>query len=92
MGGGDGGVRYTRGVRILWEGVRYPGGGGKFPGVGNLGWGVGWGRYPGVVGTWDTYTPVPTPSGSHQNTYGWQAGDTHPTGMLSCLEFSGLTK
>ena len=24
-------------------------------------------------------------SGSRQNTYGWQAGGTHPTGMLSCL-------
>ena len=28
---------------------------------------------------------VLTPSGSHQNTYGWQAGGTHPTGMLSCI-------
>ena len=28
--------------------------------------------------------PVRTPSGGHQNRYSWQAGDTHPTGMLSC--------
>ena len=26
-----------------------------------------------------------TSSGGYQNTYGWQAGGTHPTGMLSCL-------
>ena len=26
-----------------------------------------------------------TISGGHRNTYGWQAGSTHPTGMLSCL-------
>ena len=25
-----------------------------------------------------------TPSGGHQNTYGWQAVSTHPTVMLSC--------
>ena len=40
------------------------------------------------LGTWDLgYLPPPgpTPSGGHQNTYGWQAGGTHPTGMLSCL-------
>ena len=24
-----------------------------------------------------------TSGGGHQNTYGWQAGDMHPTGMLS---------
>ena len=32
-------------------------------------------------------TPLPTlliSSGGHQNMYGWQAGGTHPTGMLSC--------
>ena len=23
-------------------------------------------------------------SGGHRNTYGWQAGGTHPTGMMSC--------
>ena len=28
---------------------------------------------------------VVTPNGDHRNTYGWQAGSTHPTGMLSCL-------
>ena len=27
-----------------------------------------------------------TISGGRQNMYGWQAGGTHPTGMLSCLE------
>ena len=27
---------------------------------------------------------VPTPSGGHRNTYGWQAGGTHHTGMYSC--------
>ena len=25
-----------------------------------------------------------TISGGRRNTYGWQAGGTHPTGMLSC--------
>ena len=34
-------------------------------------------------GTWDTHYPVLTPSGSQHNIYGWQAGGTHPTGMLS---------
>ena len=29
--------------------------------------------------------PVLTPSGGHQNTYGWQADGTHPTGMFSCV-------
>ena len=29
------------------------------------------------------YPSVLTPSGSHQNTYSWQANSTHPTGMLS---------
>ena len=31
-------------------------------------------------------SPIPkvmTPSGGHQNMYTWQAGGTHPTGMLS---------
>ena len=28
---------------------------------------------------------VLTPSGSHQNTYSWHAGGTHPTAMLSYL-------
>ena len=28
---------------------------------------------------------VLTPSGGHRNTYGWQAGGTHPTEMLSCF-------
>ena len=51
-------------------------------------------------GTWDTHPPIHTPpllvhsppspqlqtaSGDHQNTYSWQAGSTHPTGMLSCF-------
>ena len=35
-----------------------------------------------------TYPPPPplilTPSGAHQNTYCWQVGSTHHTGMLSC--------
>ena len=26
-----------------------------------------------------------TISGGRRNTYGWQAGGTHPTGMLSCI-------
>ena len=26
-----------------------------------------------------------TISGGHRNTYGWQAGSTHPTGMFSCF-------
>ena len=30
-------------------------------------------------------SPVLTPSGGHQNTYGWQADGTHPTGMFSCV-------
>ena len=29
---------------------------------------------------------VLTSSGGHLNTYGWQAGGTHPTRMLSCYE------
>ena len=29
--------------------------------------------------------PVLTPSGGHRNTYSWQAGGTHPTGMLSWI-------
>ena len=32
---------------------------------------------------------VLTSSGGHQNTYGWQAGGTHPTGMLSCFSYYG---
>ena len=36
---------------------------------------------------WDTHPLVLTPSGSHQNTYGWQAGGTHPIAMFSCLEW-----
>ena len=38
--------------------------------------------------TWDLgYLPPPTvltPSGGHHNTFGWQAGETQPTGILSC--------
>ena len=49
-------------------------------------WGWGWVCH----GTWDTH-PLPTPlalppSGSYQNMCGWQAGGTHPTGMLSYLD------
>ena len=29
-----------------------------------------------------------TISGGHRKTYGWQAGGTHPTGMLSCFDTS----
>ena len=39
-------------------------------------------EYPTGVGTQPLLL---TPSGSHQNMYGWRAGGTHPTGMLSCL-------
>ena len=39
-------------------------------------------------GTWDTLTSTNTYSVSHQNTYGWQVGNTHPTGMLSFLYLS----
>ena len=28
---------------------------------------------------------VLTSSGGHRNMYDWQAGGTHPTGMLSCM-------
>ena len=28
---------------------------------------------------------VLTSSGGHRKVYGWQAGGTHPTGMLSCM-------
>ena len=28
---------------------------------------------------------VLTSSGGHRKMYGWQAGGTHPTGMLSCM-------
>ena len=31
--------------------------------------------------------PVMTPTGSHQNIYGWQAAGTHPTEMHSCLDY-----
>ena len=31
--------------------------------------------------------PVVLTSGSHWSTYSWQAGGTHPTGMLSCTMF-----
>ena len=47
------------------------------------------GREGGYPWTWNLGYPLPlllTRSGSHQNIYGWQAGGTHPTGMLSyCL-------
>ena len=53
-----------------------------------------WGdEYSGGVGTWGvstqgvgTHPLLLTPSGGHQNMYGWQAGGTHPTGMLSCFK------
>ena len=32
-----------------------------------------------------TPPPVLISSGGHWNTYSWQAGGTHPTGMLSCI-------
>ena len=54
-------------------------------------WGGGGCIHPARHGTWDTpprkgpwIPPVLTPSGSHHNTYGWQADGTHPTEMLSC--------
>ena len=31
--------------------------------------------------------PLLTPSGGRQNMYGWHAGGTHPTGMLSLTSF-----
>ena len=31
----------------------------------------------------DLPPPPLTPRGDHRNTYGWQAGGTHPTGILS---------
>ena len=45
------------------------------------GWVYHRGRYTGGI-----YNPplVLTPSGGHHNTYSWQAGGMHPTGMLSC--------
>ena len=30
--------------------------------------------------------PALTPSGGHQDTYGWQAGGKHSNGMLSCFK------
>ena len=35
--------------------------------------------------------PVLTSSGGHWNTYSWQAGGMHPTGMLSCYNCYGIT-
>ena len=34
----------------------------------------------------ETTPLVLTSSGRHQNTYGWQADGTHPTGTLSCCK------
>ena len=31
--------------------------------------------------------PVLTSGDGHQNTYGWQAGGTHPTGVVSCSKY-----
>ena len=33
-----------------------------------------------------THPLLLTPTGGHQNMYGWQAGGTHPTGVLSCFK------
>ena len=47
-----------------------------------VGWGeVGMYTHPARHETWDTHPPPPvlTPSGSYNNTYGWQAAGTHPT-------------
>ena len=62
-------------------------GGGHVQGVGMSGEGIS--REMGIPGLMIyIYTPlVLTPSGSHQNIYGWKAGGTHPTGMLSCCCF-----
>ena len=30
--------------------------------------------------------PIPPPCGGHHNTYSWQVGGTHSTGMLSCIQ------
>ena len=35
--------------------------------------------------------PVLVPSDGHWKTYGWQAGSTHPVGMLSCFDLYFLT-
>ena len=35
---------------------------------------------------------VLTLSGGHRNTYGWQAGGTHPTEMLSCFIITAPNK
>ena len=35
---------------------------------------------------------VLTSSGGHKNTHGWQAGSTHFTGMLSCLDLFFTSK
>ena len=35
---------------------------------------------------------VLTPSGGHRNTYGWQAGGTHPTEMLSWFIITARNK
>ena len=52
--------------------------------------GAGVSKSGGGGSTQPIHTPPPplilTPSSSHQNTYGWQASDTHPTGMLSCFQ------
>ena len=33
---------------------------------------------------WTHPSPLVLTSGGHRSTYGWQAGSTYPTGMLSC--------
>ena len=76
---------YTRGVGIP------EGGGGYTRGqVYQMGVGIAEGR----GGSMYTHSPRPgiptlhplalTPSAGHQNTCGWQAGGTHPTGIISC--------
>ena len=42
------------------------------------------GHHWGCVQTCLLPLPVLTSIGGHRNTYGWQAGGSHPTGMLSC--------
>ena len=68
----EGGGGYTRGqVYQIGVGIAEGRGGSMYTTPLDLG-------YP-------PYTPLAlTPSAGHQNTYGWQAGGTHPTGMLSC--------
>ena len=38
--------------------------------------------------TWDTHPLMLTPSGGQNNTYSWQVGGMHPTGMLSGFNYN----